>query len=447
MSFLFRERPTLERDTVRLPFGDHRRDPAAHMRGSSAVAVTNDSAMRHDAVWSCRTRIAEDVSMMPVDVIRYVAGQRQEVVPVPQIIAAPSVLVSDPMDWRYQLVMAWTGVGNAWGLVTQTTPDMKYPTRIELRDQDQSLRFEQLGDNIRIFVDNVEEELWPVGRLWHSPAYTVPGRLLGLSPIQYHATIIGKGMAAGLHGFQYFTDGAHPTSIWKLKGADSTKAKDFKERLMAAAFGNREPIVADADAVDMVQVQSNPSDSQFLDTEKYSVEQVCRIFNCDPADHGSSSGGSSLTYANRSDADLARLKRRQYWVTKMQNALSSFLPDGVVVRLNTSAALMMTPKERHDLYKVRLESRSIAVNEIRTLEDEKPFDGEEFNEPGIPSGTAAEAEIERQAVILQKMYLAVGVVLTADEARDMARKAGIDLPASYDAALLGKTPTPPGGEA
>ena len=48
---------------------------------------------------------------------------------------------------------------------------------------------------IQFFVDNVEEDLWPVGRLWHSPAYTVPGQLLGLSPIQYHALTINRDQA------------------------------------------------------------------------------------------------------------------------------------------------------------------------------------------------------------------------------------------------------------
>lgn len=383
MSFLFRDQPTPQIERVRLPPGYGGSEIEARMRGSSAVSVTTDSAMRHDAVWSCRTRIAEDVSMMPVDVVRYVNDRRQVVTPLPQIIANPSTF-DDEMDWRYQVVMAWTGSGNAWGLVTQTTPDMKYPTRIELRDQDQSLRFEQMGDTIRIFVDNVEEFLWPVGRLWHSPAYKVPGRLLGLSPIQYHATIIGKGMAAGLHGFQYFTDGAHPTSVWKLKGSTAPQATTFKEKLMELARGNREPLVVDADQVSMDQLQSDPSDSQFIETERWSVEQVCRVYNCDPTDHGGT-GGSSNTYANRTDADLARLKRRQYWITKMQKELTKFLPEGVAVKLNTSAFLMMTDEERWNIHDMRLRNKTTSVNRVLTVEDEAPF-GPEYDEPGIPGG-------------------------------------------------------------
>jgi HK97 family phage portal protein len=421
MSILFRDQPDrgLERSTVRLPPGYGSLDIAAQMRGSSAVTVTNDSAMRHDAVWSCRTRIAEDVAMMPVDVIYYDGGARREVSPLPQIIAAPSTMTPSAMDWRYQIVMSWTGSGNAWGIVTSTTPDRTLPTRIELKDES-SVRFQMAGDSVRIFVDNVEEELWPVGRLWHSPAYTMPGRLLGLSPIQHHATAIGKGMAAGLHGFQYFSDGAHPTSIWKLKGANAEQAATFKARLMELARGNREPMTVDADAVTMERLQSNPTDSQFLDTERYSVEQVCRIFNCDPADHGSSSGGSSITYANRTDSDLARLKRRQYWVTKMQEVLSSFLPDPMMARLNTSSYLMMTATERHALHKVRLDSKTITVNEIRRIEDEAPFDGDEFDTPGIPGGVDApddDVDQARAAEHDQLLEVVRSAVTMADERR------------------------------
>lgn len=423
MSILFRDQPErgLERSTVRLPPGYGSIDIAAQMRGSSAVSVTNDTAMRHDAVWSCRTRIAEDVAMMPVDVIYYDGGARREVSPLPQIIAAPSTMTSSAMDWRYQIVMSWTGSGNAWGIVTSTTPDRMLPTRIELKDES-AVRFQTGGGVVRIFVDNVEEELWPVGRLWHSPAYTMPGRLLGLSPIQYHATAIGKGMAAGLHGFQYFSDGAHPTSVWKLKGANAEQAASFKQRLMDLARGNREPLTVDADAVAMERLQSNPTDSQFLDTERYSVEQVCRIYNCDPADHGSSSGGSAITYANRTDSDLARLKRRQFWVTKMQEVLSSFLPDPMMARLNTSSYLMMTARERHDLHKVRLDSKTITVNEIRRIEDEEPFADPEFDEPGIPDGVDAEpaddiAPVSPQARADELLGAVRSAVLELDERR------------------------------
>lgn len=352
---------------------------------SSGVYVDQDTAMRHDAVWSCVTAIAQDVSMMPVDVVRYVNGQRQEVTPQPRIIANPSSVVSS-LDWRYQVVESWLTDGNAVGRVTDTDASMRYPTRIELMDASKV----QPDPNKpgAVLIDGASEDLWPVGPIWHVPAYLLPGSWWGSSPIEYHRAKIGGGLAAEKFGHEFFGAGGVPVSILTVDGQTPTEeqAKQLKTKFLSSSR-TREPVVLPGHTK-YQQVQINPSDSQFIDSQRYTVEQVCRIFREDPADHGASSGGTSMTYANRSDADLARYKRRQFWVVKLQSSLTALLPQPQVVRLNTSAALMMTPRERHELHALRLNSRTTTVNEVRTVEDEAPFPGDEFDEPGIPDPPA-----------------------------------------------------------
>ena len=376
MSLLrFPTRPTEERMTI-----DALGALAAASAASYGGSVDADSAMRHDAVWSCRTRIAQDISMMPVDVVRTVGGSRQDVSPQPQIIAAPSTWL-DSLDWRYQVVDSWLGWGNAWGWVTDTTGNGMYPTRIELLAP--SAVTPKTGvDGTFIVTGYGEDKLFPLGRLWHVPAFTLPGALLGLSPIQYHRAIISTGLQAGQYGKRFFDGGGHPTGII-APGTDPglEAATQLKQRFVEATNGAREPIVLPKDTT-YIPLQTNPDDSQFLDTQRYSVEQICRIFGEDPADHGASSGGSSITYANRSDAELARFKRRQFWVTKMQKSLTALIPRPQQVKLNTSSTLMMTTKERHEVYAIRLANNTITVNEIRALEDEAKFDDPKFDEPG-----------------------------------------------------------------
>ena len=79
MSLLFRAGAPASESRAALPAGF-----VARLTGGHGVVVDADSAMRHDAVWACRTRIAQDVSMMPVDVIRRQGGER-----VFQPVAAP----------------------------------------------------------------------------------------------------------------------------------------------------------------------------------------------------------------------------------------------------------------------------------------------------------------------------------------------------------------------
>lgn len=386
------EPPTEERSTVQIP-------PYAMQPFVASVFVDEDTALRHDAVWSCTTKIAQDVAMMPVDVVRYQNGRRVPVDPAPQIISAPSVLRSDPMDWRQDVLSSWLRWGNAWGLVTQISANGLYPTRIELVNPADVYVWDD-AKSVRFRVNGEEHALWPVGDLWHAPAYTVPGQLLGLSPIRYHAASIRTGLLAGQFGEQFFTGGGHPSGLLS-PATDPGKegAQALKESFVNATRG-REPAVI-PQSVTYTPIQVNPDDSQFLDTMRYSVEQVCRIFGEDPADHGSSGGGSSLTYANRSDADLARLKRRQFWVVKLQNVLTAMVPPGLHARLNTSASLMMTTMERHQLHALRLNSGTTTVDEIRQIEDEAPIDTKDaraWQEVGLPA-------------------LVAGGVLTVNEAR------------------------------
>jgi HK97 family phage portal protein len=384
MSLLFRERPKLERANPTYAGYDALAQAVRSSRASHGVYVDADSAMRHDAVWSCITKKAQDVAMLPVDVVRYQGPARVNVTPAPQIIAAPSAY-TDAMDWRYQVLVSWFSAGNAWGLVTQTTPDMRYPTRIELQ-RASDVRPMMDGGRLRLFVNGAEHQLWPVGDLWHKPAFTVPGQLLGLSPIAYHAISIGVGLAAEQFGSQFFTDGGHPTALLRpATDPGENGAKALKEKFLEVLRGNREPLVLPQSVI-YEQIQVNPTDSQFIETMRYSVEQVCRIFDEDPTDHGSAGGGGN-TYANRSDADLARYKRRQFWITKLQNALTAMLPAPQVVKLNTSAFLMMTAEERAAIHDKRLRNKTRTVNEVRDIEDEPRFDDAAYDEPGIPGGS------------------------------------------------------------
>lgn len=377
MSLLFRPR-TESRATVRIP-----PEYLRQWSPTSGVYVDADSAMRHDAVWGCITRISQDLSQLPPDVFYRDGQTKREVDPKPQIIAAPS-MNAKPLDWRYQIIASWLSAGRVWGLVTQTDQGVEFAQRIELVPES-SVRIDPLGARTRFYVDNVEHELWPVGDLWHEPAYTMPGYPFGMSPIAYHAATIGMGLTAAKFGYDTLAAGGHPSALLQPEGQlNDEQAGKLKQRFMELTRGNRDPIVLPS-TTKYTPIQISPEESQFLESMRYSSEQIiARVYLEDPADYGLSSTGSSITYANRVDADLARFKRRQFWVTKLQAALTDLLPPRQFVKLNTNAALMMTPKERHEVHAIRLKSETTFVNEVRDIEDEPRFNDPKFDTPGIP---------------------------------------------------------------
>jgi HK97 family phage portal protein len=340
---------------------------------SSGVAVDGDAALRHSAVWACVNRIAQSVEMLPVDVVTKRGEERLPVTPTPQIVAEPSAWIPAP-TWRYQVVLSLLMRGNAWGIITQTGRNATHPTRIELLHPD-DVRWWPEGDRMRFSVKGDARDLFPVGDLWHLAAYTLPGSIIGLSPIAYAAHAIGAGLAAEQFGGEFFAGGGHPTGILTTNRDPGPDAADrTKEKFLEAT--RQRGVVLLPSEVSYQGIQISPEDSQFIDTQRFSVEQVCRMFGMQPEMIGSSSSGSSLTYANREERMLDFLVfALQIWITKIERALSACLPQPQEVKFNTGALLRSTTISRYRAHSLSLRDGWRSVNEVRALEDLSPVEG------------------------------------------------------------------------
>jgi hypothetical protein len=132
---------------------------------------------------------------------------------------------------------------------------------------------------------------------------------------------------------------------------------------------------------------------------------------------GAATSGSSVTYANREQraADWLTYGLVPYLVP-VEEALSALIPAEQRVKANVSAVLRSDLKTRYESYAIALDKNFLSVDEVRNLEDRKPM-------PPSTDGSSARDIAE----LIQKIYLGVDVVLTADEAREIANRAGADL--------------------
>ena len=181
---------------------------------------------------------------------------------------------------------------------------------------------------------------------------------------------------------------------------------------------------------------TNESDSgQFIELQRFAIEEACRFWRVPPSMVYAATSGQNVTYANVSQADLAYLKHSlEGHLVRVEQALSALLPAPQQVRFNRNAFLRSDPVTRSEVVDRRLANRTLTVNEARALEDEQPF-GSEFDEPGIPEAYADAddgASARDIAELIQKIYLGVGKVLTADEAREIANRAGAGLDGDFE---------------
>lgn len=375
--------------------GEHRADhPTSNLnellrrRSGTPYAgqsVTADTAKRHSAVFACVDLIGRLISTMPAHEYRK-AGEVREELPDPVILTAPDGGEIPASAWKYSVLESLLLRGNAYGLIL-SRDNAGWPTRIRLLHPD-SVRVRQAGPHgpLTFTVEHKPVERYmPLeaageggnrGDLWHVPAYTVAGSPIGVSPITYAALTIGLGLAAQTFGAGFFDAGGHPSSILQADDANNAigpeAAKLIKAEFMEATRGTREPVVLPY-GLEYKSIQIAPDESQFLDSIKASVPDVCRFFGVPPEEVGSSSGNSQ-TYANVESRGLALLQKTVGpWMVRLEEALTAIRPRPRFVKLNPDSLLRLDTLSRYKAHDLALRSGWACVDEIRKLEDLEPL--------------------------------------------------------------------------
>jgi HK97 family phage portal protein len=345
----------------------------------AGVPVTNDSAMRHATVWACTRLIAGTVGQMPLNAVEMRGGLATPV-DKPALLQSPSDVLPTSA-WVEALTVALLQ-GNAFGLITAYGSD-GLPVKIELLNVDE---VEPRWENGPIYrYRGKDHRRFPDGDMWHVPAFAPPGSFVGLSPVAYAKQAISLGLAAEKFGAQYFGEGGVPSAILSTEQPVTQEQADtIKGRFMNAVKGRREPAVLGG-GVKYEAISVAPNESQMLETQMFSAEQVCRIYGVAPEMVGVASKGSTVTYANRDQrvADFLAFGLGP-WLNRIEEALSALLPQPMRAKFNTGAILRADVKTRYEMYDLaaRIQAQTgevfLATDEMRLLENMEPL-GETSN--------------------------------------------------------------------
>ena len=339
--------------------------------GSMPPSVTTESAMRLSAVWACVRLLAGLGSTLPLDQQRRRDGLT---VDVPR-----SVLFDQPQagttlsTWLYQVWSSMLTAGNAYGLVTAIGAN-GWPTTVELLDPSvvQWRADEQRGWVVT--VDRQEVQRWPEGPLWHVPIFTMPGAPFGLSPIQNAKQTIAGGLSAERFGTDFFTGGGTPNAIlYSDSELTQEQAQGIKSAFVGSTAGNREPAVMGA-GLRYERISVAPDEAQFLDQQRFTVEQIARIYGVFPEMIGGATSGSSVTYANREQraADFLTFGLMPYLIA-LEDGLSGLVPGPNRVKFNVDGVLRSDLKTRYEAHAIGIDSGFLTVDEVRQLEDRPPL--------------------------------------------------------------------------
>ncbi|RKT82726.1 phage portal protein, HK97 family [Saccharopolyspora antimicrobica] len=365
MSLWFRGTRQEERATQWAPV------PYPALAPSSYVDVnlsSAESAMQSIAVRGAIDLIASLASELPAEVYSGTGTDRVRR-PTPSYLLDPAGDGQGLPDWCYQVVESWLLRGNVYGDVLDHRGTC--PTQIQLLHP----------DDVSGWIDENGTVHWSVtgrpvnpDRWLHQRVNPVPGRVLGLSPVAWHAATIGLSITSVRFGESWFRDGAHPSALLTNEEAtlNEDQARQAKHRFLAALRGTREPVVL-GKGWKYQQIQISPEESQFLATQGYTEAQCARIFGPGIAEVLGYESGGSMTYSNvESRSTHLLVYSVNKWLSRLERLLSSMLPRPQYVRIDRDGLLQSTTLERYRANEIALRNRWKTVNEVRQSEGDLP---------------------------------------------------------------------------
>ncbi len=261
-------------------------------RSSSGKVVNERTAMQTTAVYSCVRILAEAVASLPVHLYRY-AGRGKERVydhplyyllhdePNPEMTSFVfrETLMSHLLIWgnAYAQIIR-DGGGRVLGLYPLL------PDKVEVdRDGKGELYYvyNRYGDENPNFGEYGRVYLAREDVL-HIPGLGFDG-LVGYSPIAMAKNAVGMTLACEEYGAGFFENGATPGGVLEHPGVLKDPAK-VRESWHAVYGGSKNAgkVAVLEEGMKYQQIGIPPEEAQFLETRKFQVDEIARLYRIPP---------------------------------------------------------------------------------------------------------------------------------------------------------------------
>lgn len=330
-------------------------------------AASIDTALTLVPVFAATRLLADSIASLPLQTFRQVDDVRLRVAD-PQMVADPTGY-GTVYDWVHRAVTSLALRGNAFGLVTDVARDGS-PARIEWLNPDEVTLETDRTDVPPVWYwrgRRVESSM-----LVHVPGYTLPGRVLGMSPIKAYQLTVETGLGAQQFGADWFAGGTVPAGVLETDQAVNEEQADAVKRRFKQAASGRDTVVLGAGT--KYKPISVPADeSQFLATMRATAGQIASIYGIPPEMIGGESG-NSLTYANTEQQAINFVTYTlRPWLVRLEAALSRLLPDRLFVRFNIDSIIRADLKTRYEAHHFALTDGWLNRDEVRLLENRAPL--------------------------------------------------------------------------
>lgn len=351
-------------------------------RSTAGQSVNAHSAMQLSAVYACVRILAESIAALPLHFYRYTdTGSKQKAVDHPLywlLHDEPNPEMSS-FTFRETLMTHLLLWGNAYaqiirngrGEVIALYPLM--PDRMTVdRDDRGHIYYEYArSDSDANTLGRKSSVILSPEDVFHIPGLGFDG-LVGYSPIAMAKQAIGMGLACDEYGAAFYQNGAQPGGV--LEHPNVVKdPKRVRESWNAIYQGSRNAhrIAVLEEGMTYKPISISPEQAQFLETRKFQIDEIARIFRVPPHMIGDLEKSS---FANIEQQSLEFVKYTLApWISRWEQAIQRSLllhseRTRYFARFNVEGLLRGDYQSRMNGYAVARQNGWMSANDIRELE-------------------------------------------------------------------------------
>ncbi|ANU76814.1 phage portal protein [Blautia pseudococcoides] len=350
-------------------------------RSTSGKTVNERSAMQTTAVYSCVRILAETVASLPVHLYRYTETGKERVYdhplyrllhdePNPEMTSFVfrETLMSHLLIWGNAYAQI---IRNGKGEVIALYPLMPDRMGVE-RDGKGQLYYEytvSMDDAPTVKGSTV---ILPPSEVLHIPGLGFDG-LVGYSPIAMAKNAIGMAIACEEYGAKFFANGAQPSGVLEHPGTlkDPSRVRESWQSTFGGSH-NANKVAVLEEGMKYTPISISPEQAQFLETRKFQINEIARIFRVPPHMVG------DLEKSSFSNIEQQSLEFVKYtldpWVSRWEQSMARALltPEEkkqYFMKFNVDGLLRGDYQSRMSGYAVGRQNGWMSANDIRELEN------------------------------------------------------------------------------
>jgi HK97 family phage portal protein len=355
-------------------------DVFASAPSRSGAVVDEKTALYNTAVMACVRVLAETIATLPLHIYRQ-DGQNKEVDrthPVALLLGQPNPEM-DAVQFRETMmghVLSW---GNAYAEIERDGAGRPVrlwilpPDRVTPQRRSDGSLFYIASFGGRSFVLEQDQMFHLVGLGWDG--------VLGYSPIRMHREAIGLSQATESFGSSWFGNGSRPSGVLTHPGALSQAAKENLKRSWDTAhsgLSNSQRVAVLEEGIKWEAIGIPPEDAQFLETRKFQVEEIARIYRV-PLHliqhmEKSTSWGTGIEELGQGFITYSLSPWLVRWEQRIGSRLISERERGSVYAKHSLEGLLRGDSaKRAEFYSRMMGIGALSVNDVLELEDRNPI--------------------------------------------------------------------------